>query len=282
MKKKKSSGGGANWMDTYGDMVTLLLCFFVLLYSMSTISEENWKALVMSFNPQSVQIPTASEGGDGPSADGDQSGVMPDPQEEIDEDINDLYEALKAYASEGENQNALSVTKGDGKVYISFSQTAFFDGYSYTLRQESLPILDEVSNMFSNVSDSIDEIQIIGHTARDNPDRPNSANTDRFLASNRATNVLVYIQEHSTVDAGRLVSLGVGEWHPVGTNETSEGRQANRRVELVVSGRNLEEEAALEGSMESYTTHYETEIDLSGGRTPGTEAGNGAGTPAGE
>ena len=50
-------------MDTYGDMVTLLLCFFVLLYSMSTISEENWKALVMSFNPLATETLTATPGG---------------------------------------------------------------------------------------------------------------------------------------------------------------------------------------------------------------------------
>ena len=49
-------------MDTYGDMVTLLLCFFVLLYSMSTISEENWKALVMSFNPLATETLTATPG----------------------------------------------------------------------------------------------------------------------------------------------------------------------------------------------------------------------------
>ena len=42
-------------MDTYGDMVTLLLCFFVLLYSMSTISEEKYKAIVLSFNPNAVE-----------------------------------------------------------------------------------------------------------------------------------------------------------------------------------------------------------------------------------
>ena len=51
LKKKKGGGeGGANWMDTYGDMVTLLLCFFVLLYSMSTIDQEKWMLIVQSFN----------------------------------------------------------------------------------------------------------------------------------------------------------------------------------------------------------------------------------------
>ena len=49
-KKSGGGGGGANWMDTYGDMVTLLLCFFVLLYSMSSIDSAKWAAIVMSFN----------------------------------------------------------------------------------------------------------------------------------------------------------------------------------------------------------------------------------------
>ncbi len=46
IKKKSGGGGGANWMDTYGDMVTLLLCFFVLLYSISTVDQNKWILLV--------------------------------------------------------------------------------------------------------------------------------------------------------------------------------------------------------------------------------------------
>ena len=45
-RKKSGGGGGANWMDTYGDMVTLLLCFFVLLYSMSDVNKEKYEILV--------------------------------------------------------------------------------------------------------------------------------------------------------------------------------------------------------------------------------------------
>ena len=66
IKKKSSGGGGANWMDTYGDMVTLLMCFFVLLYSMSTISEDKWKAIVQSFNPSSIVDAAAISGNEGP------------------------------------------------------------------------------------------------------------------------------------------------------------------------------------------------------------------------
>ncbi len=49
-KKKRESGGGGGWMDTYGDLVTLLLCFFVLLYSFSSVDASKWEALVKSFS----------------------------------------------------------------------------------------------------------------------------------------------------------------------------------------------------------------------------------------
>jgi chemotaxis protein MotB len=62
----------------------------------------------------------------------------------------------------------------------------------------------------------------------------------------------VYIQEHCTVDPARLVSEGMGQWRPVADNDTAEGRAKNRRVEMIISGRNLEEELA--SSLQQYST----------------------------
>jgi chemotaxis protein MotB len=255
--KKKKGGGGANWMDTYGDMVTLLLCFFVLLYSMSSISEENWKALVTSFNPDSLATITATPGGDGPNADSDEGEGGPInqqmmTQEAIDESIEQLYESLVEMASQNGMENNISVTKGDGKVFVTFNQTTFFDGDSYTLRDESLPVLDTVSGLLSDAADAIDEVRILGHTAQAQVDTPNNTRVDRFLSSNRATNVLVYIQEHSSLDPARLISEGIGQWQPVASNDNEEGRSKNRRVEMIVSGRNLDQE--LTSALQQYST----------------------------
>lgn len=140
-------------MDTYGDMVTLLLCFFVLLYSMSTISEENWKALVMSFNPLATETLTATPGGDGPNADADEAGGPVElSQEQIDEDIEELYQELTAFVAQAGEQSNISVTKDGGKIYISFNQVVFFDGDSPVLKEEAKPILDTVSEMLSNAA----------------------------------------------------------------------------------------------------------------------------------
>lgn len=152
MKKKKSGGGGANWMDTYGDMVTLLLCFFVMLYSMSTLDKEKWIALVQSFNPTEevteTQPPSAS-GGEGTGT-----------QEDIDQDMEELYQAMQDYVQQAGMANQVTLGEGNGYVFISFDDTVFFSGDSYELRDEGKVVLDEVSQIISEVSSSIDEIRV--------------------------------------------------------------------------------------------------------------------------
>ena len=244
IKKKSSGGGGANWMDTYGDMVTLLLCFFVLLYSMSTITEDKWKAIVQSFNPSAVEDPDPNINGvDGPSSDSGDAGVMPmeEQQEQIDEDIESLLQSIQEYVQQQNLQDAVSVSKDGGKIFIRFSQSVFFAGESAVLRPEAYSILDAVSEMLSSVASSLDEVRVQGHTARPKKE-PNNVVTDRTLSSQRAANVIIYIQQHSTVDPARLVSEGLGEWRPIAPNDTAENLAKNRRVEMIISGRDLEAE----------------------------------------
>ncbi len=244
--KKKRGGGGANWMDTYGDMVTLLLCFFVLLYSMSTISEENWKALVMSFNPEAVQTPTQTSGNDGPNADPSEmdnpgEGMTID-QDAIDQDMEMLFQALKEYVSQEGMQNSISVTKGDGKIYVTFNQAVFFDGDDWNLREESIPILSTVGGMLTGAKNSISEVRVSGHTAQARDNQENKTLEDRQISAMRAATAVAYIQMNTELDAAKLISEGYGQWHPVADNETEEGKSQNRRVEMVISGRNLEAE----------------------------------------
>ena len=248
-------------MDTYGDMVTLLLCFFVLLYSMSNISEEAWKNLVMSFNPNAVPTETETRGGGGPSADGDEQGVAPAPEEAtqdaVDQDIENLYQAISQYISEANISESVSVSKDGGRVYVTFNGTTFFKGDSDALTAEALPILDNMASMLTDVAYSIDEVRVTGHTAQYSPDSPNDAVTDRILSSSRAARVTAYIQNNSNsnvLDPTKLVSEGRGQWQPIATNDTEEGRSQNRRVEMVISGRDLEKELAESDGVQSYYT----------------------------
>jgi chemotaxis protein MotB len=150
-------------------------------------------------------------------------------------------------------------------VYVTFNQTTFFDGDSYRLREESLPVLDTVCELLTNAKNAIDEVRILGHTAQEYPDSPNDPQIDRFLASNRATNVLVYIQEHSEVDPGRLISEGYGQHRPVASNDTAEGRAKNRRVEMIISGRNLTEEMG--DGLQQYSTSTQSIEDAQSSTT---------------
>ena len=277
MKKKKGGGGGgANWMDTYGDMVTLLLCFFVLLYSMSTISEDKWKAIVQSFNPDSITDDANVAGGhEGPSADPEDLGMMSmeqmlaamlEKQAEIDAALQNLYDQLQGYVDENGLTQSIEITKGDGYVFISFNDAVFFAGDSAVLLPLGQQVLDAVAAALDGAADYIDEVRVMGHTAQARVDAPNRVDFDRTLSSNRATNAVIYIQEHSILSPARLVSMGYGQWRPVDKNDSEEHRSHNRRVEILITGMDLFNQ--LGDSIQQYSSLHTGEASF---RTEPTE-----------
>ena len=266
MKKHKGSGG-ASWMDTYGDMVTLLLCFFVLLYSMSTIDQQKWVQLVQSFNPDAIHEITENKGNNGQIADpttpvdGDQSENNVTTQQQVDQALEQLYLDLQMYVAQQGAAENISVTKGGGYVFFSFNDAVFFDGDSYVLRSDGEEVLDEVGEIIRKAAPAIDELRVLGHTAQGDPNKPNNPSTDRFLASNRATVVLVYLQEMNILDPARMISMGYGQFRPVAENDTREGRAKNRRVELIVTG--LDIASTLGDGIEQYYTERGTQAPIS-------------------
>ena len=284
-KKSGGGGGGANWMDTYGDMVTLLLCFFVLLYSMSTISDAKWKAIVQSFNPSAIKEATATSGSEGP-IDGDDNlgtdnlnmGPEEITAEEIEDALATLFQQLQDYSEQNEMEDVIEVTKGDGYVFVSFADAVFFNGDSAVLREDGKKILDVVVDALNPAAPYIDEMRVMGHTAQADPNRPNRTEGDRHLASDRATNVVIYIQDRCELDPARLISVGYGQWRPVDLNDTSEHRSHNRRVELLITGRDIE--SRLGDALEQYTSVRTGEASFtSGGESGGTgDAGAAADT----
>ena len=276
MKKKSGGGegGGANWMDTYGDMVTLLLCFFVLLYSMSTVDENKWKALVQSFNPNATPAETQIEAGDndGPYAeDNDLFDGITDPsmfddlmeaaqeamQQQIDQEVDQLYEQLKQYMEEsGKN---VEITKGDGYVFLSLVDTVFFVPDRYEMLPEGRDLLEHLAPMLKSVGPAIDEIRISGHTAQADPGQENIPESDRMLSAERSAQVCWYLQElcrprdssDTGVEPARIVGQSYGQHRPIAVND-DEHRRENRRVEMTITGKDLG--SKLGDALEQYYT----------------------------
>ena len=211
IKKKKSGGGGANWMDTYGDMVTLLLCFFVLLYSMSTIDQEKWMMIVQSFNKDAeVSVDDFPRGPDGDN-DAELGNDLPMTQDEVNEQVEIILEYLAEYAASQQSaadssDDEITFTKGDNYAFFSFPNSVFFAGDSDVLRQEGKEELDKLIPILTENQLYIDEIVVTGHTAT--AQTTYNARKDRRLAACRAAEVAAYLQENSGISAARITDEG--------------------------------------------------------------------------
>ena len=273
LKKKKSGGeGGANWMDTYGDMVTLLLCFFVLLYSMSTIDQEKWMMIVQSFNKDAeVSTDESPRGPDGDN-DADLGNDLPMSQDEVNEDVEMILEYLAEYAasqkaadsdsdSESDSSSeAVSYSVGDGYVFISFNASTFFGGNSYELTASAREVLSGLCPLLEDIKPYIDEIKVSGHTAT--AQGTYDPYFDWRLSADRAAMVTAFIWQNTTIQAARLTPEGNGQWLPIADNTEESERAKNRRVELMISLAEEPLDNPFAGTIEEYYTMAEQEVPV--------------------
>lgn len=233
-KRQSDEGGGeSSWLNTYADMITLVLTFFIALFSMSTLQQEKFTAFVEGLG---IEL-TSSDQMSPPESHAEDPEVNPS-KSEVDientkpENFEEIYEFVKAYVEQNNMETSVEVSKGDDVVYIRFSNSVFFGPDSYQLKQDGLPMLDFLGSCFKEVESELMMINIYGHTA--SVDDPYYPVNSLMLSSERAANVAIFFQSKKDIDGKILNPIGQGNSFPVADNGTSEGREKNRRVEMAI------------------------------------------------
>ena len=253
-KKNRPTDSGGNWMDTYGDMVTLLLTFFIMLYSMSNLDAQKWSIFVKSIpsiqNQESENITINSQISDTPDADSIGQVIgQESAQEDLQvEDINELYLTI----AESLNQSGVkdvTVIRGDDYTYVSFANSVFFGANSSVLTLEGRKVLYSFAKAIAPAAGGIEQVNIMSHTAKvtDNSQiNPQIIRKDRILSAMRSAEVCIYLQNQNVIKPEKLVDISYGEYRPIADNSTEEGRIKNRRIEFLLldngaKERNLDE-----------------------------------------
>ena len=256
-RKEDPPKGSPAWMNTFADLMNLLLCFFVMLFSMSSVNEEKFEKVIASFQSTFSILP----GGGASIGEGEliSSGIsqlenfdsyynqqlssQSDGQTEEEKDITEAYEQQELEESEDMAQqleNALSQYGIQDDVEVDFNAeyvtlnlngALLFDSASAELRDEAYPLVNKLGKILVTYDNNIIEVE--GHT--DNvPIHSSKYEDNNVLSMYRALAVANYLRDTTTLDPAYIKSSGRGEYVPIADNATPEGRARNRRVEIKI------------------------------------------------
>lgn len=235
-KKKKEEEikmGAPEYMLTYGDMMTLLLCFFVLLFSFSTIDAQKFQAIVQSFSGAFgiLESGTSVKPGD-LLTEGNIENKADSAKLEM-ESLENLKSNLDEYMKDNGLENSVTVTNEPSGLLIRVKDNILFDPGSADLKQQSLVVMKYVAEVLQKEEFKEKFVSVEGHT--DNvPMRSARYPSNWELSVSRASNVVRYFVEVGSIDPKRLSASGYSEYHPVAANDSLENRAKNRRVDILI------------------------------------------------
>lgn len=244
-KEKIVKTGVDEWMATYSDMVTLLMCFFVLLYASSTPDETKFQYIFQSFNSQGKfvnpfvteeinpgEIKTDEDDGnsDTPPDGGDGTHDSEDEGMGLPHNFDELFSWVSATAESSSYSDKIDVTQTSASRFnIRFSNSIMFAGDSAVLLESGKEAIRQFLPGIKATGDYIKNIRVQGHTAQGL-----SAVNDWDLSSARACSVLKFMDFQVVIDSEKYIAEGRAQYDPIADNSTEEGREENRRVELII------------------------------------------------
>ncbi len=240
-------------MDTYGDLVTLLLCFFVLLYSFSSVDSAKWAMLLQAFTGETGSsvvhafdvnfVKESAISPVDPIVNYENRNITndtgPDDEESreemfvIGETFDNLYERILEFIQEHGLENEMSAMRTDTTITIRFSEALLFHSGSAQLLPRSDEMLGIIVQLIQENVLAISNITVEGHTDND-PINTAQYPTNWELSTARAVNTLRKLLSYDIMEPSMMTAAGCGEYRPVDTNETAEGKMHNRRVDIVI------------------------------------------------
>ncbi|HOF58706.1 MAG TPA: OmpA family protein [Syntrophorhabdaceae bacterium] len=230
MRRKNGADEHENlerWLLTYADLITLLLAFFIMMYTFS-------KQDAQKYNEVTAHLKSIFSGGSGIAKKGNLEGKLPvDLQMQagsnamIEERIKQEFREI---ADENGLKNNITVFTDARGVVVRIMDKAFYDEGKADLKQGAKNALDKIIPIMKDIKN---HIRIEGHT--DNtPISKGEFKSNWELSVRRATEVVRYIVEKGPIAPDRVSATGYAEYRPIVSNDTAENKALNRRVEIII------------------------------------------------
>ncbi|MEG6615805.1 flagellar motor protein MotB [Peptococcaceae bacterium 1198_IL3148] len=225
-KKRNEDHMDETWLVPYSDILTLLLALFIVLFASSTVDAQKYnsmrEAMSAAFHTGTRVV-----------------NLDPEPDttvERLHQTTNDLQlEQLKRQIDKYIEENNLSTELETGLknnfLTLTIRDRALFDSGSAEIKQEFVKTIVSIGHMLEQYNQY--EVVIKGHT--DNvPINTRQFESNWDLSSERALNFMKLILQNKNLDPRRFSAIGYGEYRPIESNDTAEGRTKNRRVEVTI------------------------------------------------
>ncbi|MFP4181528.1 MAG: flagellar motor protein MotB [Thiohalospira sp.] len=240
MRRRRAASGAPAWMTTFADLMAVLVVFFVMLYAFSTIDAEKYEQLANSLR-QTLNPETSEEAADPSVIDLEGHSRVPSTVEPVErpasppteetgeEERREVVDEIRRALEEPIQKGLIKVAAGKSGVLIRFEEQAMFRTGDVRIDPDFRRALITLAGILQGTPG---DVRVAGHTD-DRPIQSSRFRSNWALSAERAVSV-VHAFEEGGVQPERLVAEGHAHTRPVRSNDSSEDRARNRRVDVYI------------------------------------------------